>query len=145
MSIPATQLTSLANQLQAFIITRHPFTDEFEATTLRLLEQHTAPSIIPSSLDLRRSSHSNDQQPSSLSPYPVEWAETRTHLPTAIRHFQALANYWFPNSATTTTPASHCGCNYQPTPPTMALSESTSVSEAHDAHEPASATMSAPE
>src|SRR5205814_5745587 len=65
LSLPATQLTSLANQLQAFISTRQPFTDDFDATTLRLLEQHAAPSIICSSLDLRRSSHSNDQQPSS--------------------------------------------------------------------------------
>src|SRR5947207_9707956 len=100
MSIPATQLMSLANQLQAFISTRHPFTDEFEAATLRLLEQHTAPSIIPSSLDLQRSSHLNNQQPSSSSPYPVEWAESRTHLHTAIRHFQALANYWYTTSET---------------------------------------------
>src|SRR5438045_8805397 len=30
---------------------------------------------------------------------------------------------------TNITPESHCGCDYQPNPPTMALSESTGVSK----------------
>ena len=59
MSILATQLMDLVDQLQAFVDIGYSFVDEFDPTTLQLLERYTALSTTPSSLDLQRSSCSN--------------------------------------------------------------------------------------
>ena len=147
MSISATQLSGLADQLQAFVNTNHGFIDEFDPDTLRLLEQYTAPSS-SSFLNSQRNSRSNTQLQGSSSPYPIEWADRRIPLCSAIRHFQALVNHQIPTNTTSvsnTTPELHLGRNHQPNSPTISDSVSANVSELHGQAEPESSTMSAPE
>src|SRR5436189_6211198 len=99
MSMPATPLEALADQLKAFYDTGNDFTDEFAPAVLELLEIHDCQSALLSILDSQRSSRSQPQQP-EISPFPIDWLQHRTLLRSAIRRFQTLANYRPPASPT---------------------------------------------
>jgi hypothetical protein len=85
-------VAELASQLQAFISTKHPFASDLDPAVLQSIELYAPPSASspdPASTSQERRSRSLARPPESPL-YPVEWADTRSHLRTAVRHFQEL-------------------------------------------------------
>jgi hypothetical protein len=91
--MPTDPISELANQFQAFISTKHPFASDLDPETLQSIESFAPPSTsspgsASASTSQERRFRSDAQPPNSS--YPVEWAESRTHLRSAVRHFQNL-------------------------------------------------------
>ena len=88
-------IAELASQLQAFINTKHPFAGDLDPVILQSIESYAPPptsSPGPASTSQERRSRSVARPPESP-PYPVEWADSRSHLRSAVRHFQELLKH----------------------------------------------------
>ena len=91
-SMPTNSIAELASQLQAFISTKHPFASDLDPAILQSIEFYAPPptsSPVPAPTSQERSSRSVARLPESP-PYPVEWADSRSQLRSAVRHFQEL-------------------------------------------------------
>ena len=90
--MPTNSIAELASQLQAFISTKHPFASDLDPAILQSIEFYAPPptsSQVPAPTSQERSSRSVARPPESP-PYPVEWADSRSQLRSAVRHFQEL-------------------------------------------------------
>jgi hypothetical protein len=83
-------IAELASQLQAFISTKHPFAGDLDPAILQSIEFYALPpTSAPAPTSQERRSRSVARPPESP-PYPVEWADSRSRLRLAVRHFQEL-------------------------------------------------------
>ena len=88
--MPTNSIAELASQLQAFISTKHPFASDLDPAILQSIEFYTPlPTSSPAPTSQERSSRSVARPPESP-PYPVEWADSQSHLRLAVWHFQEL-------------------------------------------------------
>src|SRR5277367_5418607 len=88
--MPTDPILELASQLQAFISTKHPFASDLDPAILQSIESYAPLSTSsPASTSQERRSRSVARPPESP-PYPVEWADSRSHIRSAVRHFQEL-------------------------------------------------------
>jgi hypothetical protein len=102
--MPTDPVVELASQLQAFISTKHPFASELDPEILQSVESLAPPSTSsPAPASSERASRSI-ARPLNSSPYPVEWAETRTHLRLAVRQFQRLLKHRTASGLTSAAP-----------------------------------------
>src|SRR5580700_7986417 len=86
--MPTDPIMELASQLQAFIGTKHLFASELDPATLQLIESCAPPPGLPPASTERGSRSA--APPPEASPYPIQWAETRTHIRTAVRQLERL-------------------------------------------------------
>jgi hypothetical protein len=99
-------VAELASQLQAFVGTKHPFASDLDPAILQSIGFYTLPPTSPpgpASTSQERRSRSVARPPESP-PYPVEWADTRSHLRSAVRHFQELLKRRTASGLTSATP-----------------------------------------
>ena len=112
--MPIDPIVELASQLQAFISTKHPFTSELDPAILQSIESCASPSTSSlASISQERRSRS-DARPLNSSPYLVEWADTRTHLRSAVWHFERLLKHRTALGSTSATSESYANSSVNP-------------------------------
>jgi hypothetical protein len=115
--MPTDSITELASQLQAFISIKHPFVSDLDPAILQAIESYAPLSTLsPASIPQERQSRSN-AQPLKSSPYPVEWAESRTRLRSAVWQLQKLLKHQIASGSTGAAPEAFQSYTDFPTDP----------------------------
>jgi len=97
--MPTEPISELASQLQAFISTEHSFVSDLDPAILQSIEYFALPPSSPTPVSTERASRSVARPPKS-STYPVEWADARVHLLSAVRQLMNQRTAFGSTSAT---------------------------------------------